>query len=105
MAERLSSRLALGAPPAASPRPRADAPSQPTPAAPTGEQRQQLERARQLVSATLRSGVIRKDDIRELRRLHQGMGDPRAFEELRGELIRALNQGRLQPEDPHVVLP
>jgi len=69
------------------------------------EQEGRFEEATALVDASLASGVLRRDDVFALRRLHAGLGPSPEYLAQLSRLVLAINAQQLVPEDPDHPLP
>jgi len=64
-----------------------------------------LTRAHERVADVLRRTRLSRADVLDLRRELQAAGSAKGAEEIRRDIIVAINKGQLTPEDPHLILP
>ena len=88
------------------PAPATAKPSEPeaAPPAATAAQMAALDSARSRVAAAVARGRLTRDDVLELRRQLAAV-DPTERQEIRRQISVALNQQRLVPEDPQLIMP
>jgi hypothetical protein len=80
-------------------------PSSTSPVEPTDAQRAAVEQAQQILQSAISVGILTRTDVLQMRDLKLQSGGGPAFDELTQQIFQALNQQRIIPEDPTMVVP